>query len=97
MAQYIKKEMADMRQMGVKQVCYKLKSNGTVELEELARECARGTTFAEGEVKGIVLTLVEEMADSMARGMSVSIDGLGTLTPKIGLREEAEAEVLGDG
>ena len=94
MAQYIKKEMADMRQMGVKQVCYKLKSNGTVGLEDLARRCARGTTFAEGEVKGIVLTLVEEMTDSMARGMSVSIDGLGTLTPKIGLREEAESEVL---
>ena len=94
MAQYIKKEMADMRQMGVKQVCYKLKSNGTVGLEDLARRCARSTTFAEGEVKGIVLTLVEEMADSMARGMSVSIDGLGTLTPKIGLREEAESEVL---
>ena len=94
MAQYIKKEMADLRQRGVKQVCYKLKSNGTVGLEELARECARGTTFAEGEVKGVVMTLVEGMVRNMARGFSVQIDGLGTLTPKIGLREEAESEVL---
>ncbi len=94
MAQYIKREMADLHQKGCKQVCYRLKSNGTVDLEELARECARGTTFAEGEVKGVVMTLVEGMVRNMERGFSVHIDGLGTLTPKIGLREEAESEVL---
>ena len=94
MAKYIKKEMADMRQRGVKQVCYRLKSNGTVELEELARECARGTTFAEGEIKGVVMTLLDGMVRNMTRGFSVHIDGLGTLTPKIGLREDAESEVL---
>ena len=83
-----------MRQRGVKQVCYRLKSNGTVELEELARECARGTTFAEGEIKGVVMTLLDGMVRNMTRGFSVHIDGLGTLTPKIGLREDAESEVL---
>ena len=94
MAKYIKKEMADMRQTGVKQVCYRLKSNGTVELGELAQECSRGTTFAEGEIKGVVMTLVEGMVRNMSRGFSVHIDGLGTLMPKIGLREDAEREVL---
>ena len=94
MAQYIKKEMADLHGNGVKQVCYRLKSNGTVDLGDLARECARGTTFAEGEVKGVVMTLVEGMVRNMERGFSVHIDGLGTLTPKIGLREDAESEVL---
>ena len=94
MAQYIKREMPDLHGKGSKQVCYRLKSNGTVGLEELARECARGTTFAEGEVKGVVMTLVEGMVRNMERGFSVHIDGLGTLTPKIGLREEAESEVL---
>ena len=94
MAKYIKKEMADMRQNGVNRVCYRLKSNGTVELEELARDCARGTTFAEGEIKGVVMTLLDGMVRNMTRGFSVHIDGLGTLTPKIGLREDAEPEVL---
>ncbi len=94
MAQYIKKEMADLHGNGVKQVCYRLKSNGTIELEELARECARGTTFAEGEMKGVVMTLLDGMVRNMTRGFSVHIDGLGTLMPKIGLREEAESEVL---
>ncbi len=94
MAQYIKREMADLHGKGCKQVCYRLKSNGTVGLDELARECARGTTFAEGEVKGVVMTLVEGMVRNMERGFSVHINGLGTLTPKIGLREEAESEVL---
>ncbi len=61
MAKYIKKEMADMRRNGVNRVCYRLKSNGTVELEELARDCARGTTFAEGEIKGVVMTLLDVM------------------------------------
>ena len=94
MAQYIKREMPDLHGKGVGQVCYRLKSNGTVELEELARECARGTTFAEGEIKGVVMTLLDGMVRNMTRGFSVHIDGLGTLTPKIGLREDAESEVL---
>lgn len=94
MAKYIKKEMADMRQTGVKQVCYRLKSNGTVDLGDLARRIARSSTFAEAEIKGVVLSLIEEVVDRMASGHSVHIDGLGTLTPKIGLREDAETEVL---
>ena len=94
MAQYIKKEMADLHKNGVKQVCYRLKSNGTVELGELAQECTRGTTFAEGEIRGVVMTLLEGMVRNMSRGFSVHIDGLGTLMPKIGLRENAEPEVL---
>ena len=94
MAQYIKREMADLHGKGCKQVCYRLKSNGTVGLDELARECSRGTTFSEAEMKGVVTTLVEGMVRNMSRGFSVHIDGLGTLTPKIGLREEAESEVL---
>ena len=94
MAQYIKKEMADLHRNGVKQVCYRLKSNGTVELGELAQECTRGTTFAEGEIRGVVMTLLDGMVRNMSRGFSVHIDGLGTLMPKIGLREDAEPEVL---
>ena len=94
MAQYIKKEMADLHRNGVKQVCYRLKSNGTVELGELAQECTRGTTFAEGEIRGVVMTLLEGMVRNMSRGFSVHIDGLGTLMPKIGLREDAEKESL---
>ena len=94
MAQYIKREMADLHGKGCKQVCYRLKSNGTVGLDELARECSRGTTFAEGEMKGVVMTLLDGMVRNMTRGFSVHIDGLGTLTPKIGLREDAETEVL---
>ena len=94
MAKYIKKEMADMRQTGVKQVCYRLKSNGTVDLGDLARRIARSSTFAEAEIKGVVLSLIEEVVDRMASGHSVHIDGLGTLMARIGLWENAEPEVL---
>ena len=93
MAKYIKKEMADMRQTGARQVCYRLKSNGTVGLDELVRDCARNTTFAQGEIKGMVMTLLDGVVRNMARGFSVQIDGLGTLTPRIGLRQDAEPEV----
>ena len=94
MAQYIKREMPDLHQKGVGQVCYRLKSNGTVELGDLARRCARGTTFAEAEIKGVVMALIEEVVDRMANGHSVHIDGLGTLMARIGLWENAEPEVL---
>ena len=59
MAQYIKREMPDLHQKGARQVCYRLKSNGTVGLDELVRDCARNTTFAEGEIKGMVMTLLD--------------------------------------
>ena len=42
MAQYIKREMPDLHGKGSKQVCYRLKSNGTVTLGDLAQDCARG-------------------------------------------------------
>ena len=48
-----------MHQKGARQVCYRLKSNGTVGLDELVRDCARNTTFAEGEIKGMVMTLLD--------------------------------------
>ena len=73
MAQYIKREMPDLHGKGSKQVCYRLKSNGTVDLGDLARECARGTTFAEGEMKGVVMTLLDGMVRNMTRGFSVHI------------------------
>ena len=59
---------------------------------ELARLAARNTAFTEAEVKGILALVAGAMADVMAEGRSVRVDGIGTFRPRLGLVKQAERE-----
>lgn len=60
--------------------------------EELARMMARGSTFGEGEIMGLIQAVGRCMAQLMANGCSVKLDGIGTFTPSLALREDKERE-----
>ena len=60
--------------------------------EELARMVARGSTFGEGEIMGLIQAVGHCMAQLMADGCSVRLDGMGTFTPSLTLREDKERE-----
>lgn len=60
--------------------------------EELARMMARGSTFGEGEIAGLIRAVGRCMAQLMAGGCSVRLDGIGTFTPSLALREDKERE-----
>lgn len=70
----------------------KMRLCGSVGIDRVAVQAARETTFAESEVKAIVMMVADQMACFMAQGYAVKIDGIGTFTPSLGLREGFERE-----
>lgn len=63
-----------------------------VGLDAIARTVSYASTFTPGDIKGLVIALADEMARLMGEGNSVKIDGIGTFTPSLGLREGVERE-----
>lgn len=74
----------------------RMKLSGQTSLEEIAQNISLAGTFTPGDVKGLVQSLVEEIAGAMASGRSVKIDGLGIFTPALGLREGFDRETGND-
>lgn len=57
--------------------------SSTVRMDDLCERVSMRTTFQEGEVRGIAVTLIEEMVNAMKNGDKVEIDGLGTFYPTL--------------
>lgn len=70
----------------------RLRLQGNVDLEYLARQIAQGTTYAESEVRAAMQEVTRWMAYYMGQGYSVKIDGMGTFTASLGLRKGKERE-----
>lgn len=69
-----------------------MKLRGNVDLDGLVQSMTYASAFSPGDIVGIVRSLAQAIACEMAEGHSVKIDGLGTFTPALGLREGAERE-----
>lgn len=87
MAKYIKKEMVDLHHEGKTIFTYRMQTM-PMDNEDFIRDCARNTTFSEGEIIGVIGTIADCLAQCMARGYSVTIDGLGTFKAQVGLSED---------
>lgn len=92
MAKYIMQEMPDLQ--GDKQVIRypRMLIKYRYSTRQIAQEIASGTTFSQGEIEGLVLALTHNIADKLAQGYSVKIDGLGVFSAKLGLRDGFEPE-----
>ena len=87
MAKYIKREMVDLNNPGQTIFAYRMKTL-PMDNADFIRDCARNTSFSEGEIIGVIGTIADCLAQRMARGYSVTIDGLGTFKAQIGLSED---------
>lgn len=86
MPYYYKREIPDLNGTGERQYRYELRSEGTTDLRRLARLVVRRFhAMTDGEIMGVITALVEEMAHEMANGRTVSIDGLGSFSPSLGV------------
>lgn len=56
---------------------------------DFIHDCARNTTFSEPEIMGVLGLVADTLAKRMARGYSVTIDGLGTFKAQVGLSRDA--------
>ena len=99
MAEYIKQEMTDLHRTGKKQAYYRMKTYRNINAREfITRLTIPGTGLCEGSVKHVIGQIADELAYCMAQGYTVTIDGLGTFKPTLGLEPDKEMDELdGDG
>lgn len=88
MAKYIKREMVDLNNPGQTIFTYRMKTL-PMDSADFIEDCAQNTTFSEPEIMGVLNLVADQLAKRMARGYSVTIDGLGTFKAQIGLTRDA--------
>ena len=88
MARYIKREMVDLNNPGQTIFTYRMQTM-PMDNADFIEDCTRNTTFSGPEIMGILSLVAEQLAKRMARGYSVTIDGLGTFKAQIGLTRDA--------
>lgn len=86
MPYYYKREINDLNGTGKTQYRYEVRSEGNVTLENLAHVVQRRyRALSEGEVYGIVSQTIDALANALADGHNVTLDGLGNFSIGIGL------------
>ena len=55
----------------------KIVRTGEIDIDEMAERIQRNTTFKTGEVRGILIELIEEMKKCLQEGNTVNLNGLG--------------------
>ena len=95
MAKYIKQEMVDLSGKGEEKIYYRLQTERNIDFAELAQQIEQHYGLMNrGLVKNVMSHVVDEMAELLGKGYSVSIDGLGTFRASIGLEEDKEMDTF---
>ena len=85
MANYVKRELPNLHGEGKKKAYYKIETNRNFGCDELADFMSKsGMGMPKAAVKAVLLQLSSAMANLLALGYTVSIDGLGIVSLKIG-------------
>ncbi len=75
------------REEGEKPLLYpRIVSSGTITTEQLAKEIARSTTFTQGEVKGMIVTLADVLARHLNNGYRVKLGEIGYFSARLSAR-----------
>lgn len=98
MAQYVKKEMADLRGTGSTGAYYRLKTWRKLEFDEFVKRCHNlHGAFGKSVIEGVVMAVCEHLAYELGNGYCVKIDGLGTFNAKLGVRKDKEMDGFEEG
>ena len=95
MAKYIKQEMIDLSGKGEEKVYYRLQTERNIDFKELTQQIEEHHNLMNrGLVKSVMAYVVDEMAELLGKGYSVTIDGLGTFRASIGLEEDKDMDTF---
>lgn len=98
MANYDMQEVTIHTAQGKKTLRYpRLLLSGRLDTDQLLRLAVGGTTYSEAEARACLQLMAEALADALARGMSVQLDGLGSFVPTLELRKGFERETGAEG
>lgn len=89
MAKYVKRELPDLHGDGKKKACYKVVTNRNMGSDELADFMSKvGVGLPKSMVKGVLAQLSSSIASFLALGYTVTIDGIGIMSLKIGPKKK---------
>ncbi|CAK7061754.1 MAG: hypothetical protein PARBB_02925 [Parabacteroides distasonis] len=95
MARYIKQEMNDLDGTGKKRVYYRMKIEQNVDMEHFVERITYpGSGLSRGNVLQVMTMVADRLACCMAEGQSVTLEGIGTFTPKLGVVKNKEIDTL---
>ena len=95
MAKYIKQEMVDLSGKGEEKIYYRLQTERNIDFTELAQQIEQHHGLMNRRlVMNVMSHIVDEMAELLGKGYSVSIDGLGTFRASIGLEKDKEMDTF---
>lgn len=92
MARYTMQEMNDLHRKGETLLYPRMVIDSCCETDELAQRVAEETTYNPFEVRAAIGLISKGIARELASGHSVHIEGIGTFTPSLSLKEGAERE-----
>ena len=88
MPKYIKQEMTDLHGTGRTQAYYRMQIYRNMGFDEFVEHCTRHGGMQRSAVVGVLAHVSHELAMLMADGYSVTVDGLGTFSPRVGVRPD---------
>lgn len=92
-AEYMKREMNDLRKTGKQTFVYEMKRKGTVSYKDFLRIISlHHPGLTEGTIMSAIATVADELVHQLSDGYAVNIDGLGTFSAGIGIRKEKKEE-----
>ncbi len=94
MAKYQMQEMNDLHGTGERKLYPRMKIDWVANLDRLAEQISRRSSFTGADVKGVVTALGDLVAEHLGNGWGVWIDGFGYFTPSLGLREGFDPETV---
>lgn len=98
MARYITQEMNDLDGKGEKRVYYRMKIEENVDADSFMDQIAYpGSGLSRASVVSVMTAVAEHLARCMADGRSVTLEGIGTFKPKLGVVKDKEIDTLEEG
>lgn len=94
MVKYVKQEMPDLSGNGKRKCYFRIKSAGRINTSDLLSHiCKHANGITEGSLLHCLSVLSDTLSEFMAQGYSVTIDGIGTFRPKLGINSDASHKV----
>ncbi len=98
MVEYVKQEMSGElnHSKGESMACYRLKTYANMDMDQFVEFVVRNEGVKEGDVRGIVAALTQQIAFVLSMGETVTIDGLGTFRASVGVVKGKEQDGFED-
>ena len=95
MAQYIKQEMNALNGESGKQVYYRMKIERNLDMDGFVERVAHdGSGLSRASVLHVMEAVADQLARCMAEGQSVTIEGIGTFKPRLGVVKGKELDAI---